>query len=194
MMRRQNQDQQSRVFDELSALVFNLLRSSTPISFSEQIPTPTTSVRRRLPEITPAGFASLLLGMSLSLMLCGSVTFFIGFLLMPWVLGLVMVFYVAGIVSAISMVGRSLLCYATAPPSCPRKEVPGNYSRIPCFVLFNPLRFLCSLFFVCLRLNFMKSSRYIFWYFLVSHFSFLSLSIYFLCKAVIGEEKGCVEY
>uniref|UniRef100_A0A6N2M893 Uncharacterized protein n=1 Tax=Salix viminalis TaxID=40686 RepID=A0A6N2M893_SALVM len=126
MMRRQNQDQQSRVFDELSALVFNLLRSSTPISFSEQIPTPTTSVRRRLPEITPAGFASLLLGMSLSLMLCGSVTFFIGFLLMPWVLGLVMVFYVAGIVSAISMVGRSLLCYATAPPSSPRKEVPGT--------------------------------------------------------------------
>ncbi|KAJ6703169.1 hypothetical protein OIU85_029169 [Salix viminalis] len=38
MMRRQNQDQQSRVLDELSALVFNLLRSpSTPIS---QFPVP----------------------------------------------------------------------------------------------------------------------------------------------------------
>lgn len=110
-MRRQNQDQQSRVFEELSALVLNLLRSPTP-------------VRRRLPEITPAGFASLLLGMSLTLMLCGSVTFFIGFLLMPWVLGLVMVFYVAGIVTTISMLGRSLLCYATAPPSSPQKEIP----------------------------------------------------------------------
>ncbi|KAJ6945650.1 hypothetical protein NC651_000647 [Populus alba x Populus x berolinensis] len=124
MMRRQNQDQQSRVFEELSALVLNLLRSPTPVSFSDQIPMPTTPVRRRLPEITPAGFASLLLGMSLTLMLCGSVTFFIGFLLMPWVLGLVMVFYVAGIVTTISMLGRSLLCYATAPPSSPRKEIP----------------------------------------------------------------------
>ncbi|CAK7336144.1 unnamed protein product [Dovyalis caffra] len=125
MMRRQNQDQQSSVFDELSALVFNLLRSPpTPISFSDQFPIASTSVRRRLPEITPAGFASLLLGISLTLMLCGSVTFFIGFLLMPWVLGLVMVFYVAGIVSTISMLGRYLLCYVTAPPSSPRKEIP----------------------------------------------------------------------
>ena len=148
-MRRQHQDhqdQQSRVLDDLSALVFNLLRSpSTPIS---QFPVPSTLVRRRrLPGLTPGGFASLLFGISLTLMLCGSVTFFIGFLLMPWVLGLVMVFYVAGIVSTISMLGRSLLCYATAPPSSTRKEVPGNYKRIPCFALFNPLRFMCSLFF-----------------------------------------------
>uniref|UniRef100_A0A6N2JWK6 Uncharacterized protein n=1 Tax=Salix viminalis TaxID=40686 RepID=A0A6N2JWK6_SALVM len=73
MMRRQNQDQQSRVLDELSALVFNLLRSpSTPIS---QFPVPSTLVRRRrLPGLTPGGFASLLLGISLTLMLCGSVT------------------------------------------------------------------------------------------------------------------------
>lgn len=124
MMRRQNQDQQSRVLDELSALVFNLLRSpSTPISFSDQFPVPSTSVRRRLSEITPGEFASLLLGISLALMLCGSVTFFIGFLLMPWVLGLVMVFYVAGIVSTVSMLGRSILCYATTPSR--RKEIPG---------------------------------------------------------------------
>ncbi|KAJ6702199.1 TRANSMEMBRANE PROTEIN [Salix purpurea] len=177
MMRRQNQDQQSRVFDELSALVFNLLRSSTPISFSEQIPIPATSVRRRLPEITPAGFASLLLGMSLSLMLCGSVTFFIGFLLMPWVLGLVMVFYVAGIVSAISMVGRSLLCYATAPPSSPRKEFPGNYSRIPCFVLFNPLRFLCSLFFCLFTLELHEIFKVYFLVFFGFSF-FFSFSLY----------------
>ena len=124
MMRRQNQDQQSRVLDELSALVFNLLRSpSTPIS---QFPVPSTLVRRRrLPGLTPGGFASLLLGISLTLMLCGSVTFFIGFLLMPWVLGLVMVLYVAGILSTISMLGRSILCYAMTPPS-PRKKMPGN--------------------------------------------------------------------
>ncbi|KAG6781406.1 hypothetical protein POTOM_014306 [Populus tomentosa] len=149
MMRRQNQDQQSRVLDELSALVFNLLRSpSTPISFSDQFPVPSTSVRRRLSGITPGEFASLLLGISLALMLCGSVTFFIGFLLMPWVLGLVMVFYVAGIVSTVSMLGRSILCYATTPS--PRKDIPGIlagfvwklcYFSLSMFVLFKLRRF-----------------------------------------------------
>lgn len=131
MMRSQQQDQQSRIFYELSTLVLNLLRSPpSPIPFSDQSPeiSSDTSERRRRssaapPQISPAGFASLMLGISLALMLCGSVTFFIGFMLMPWVLGLVMVFYVAGIVSTISMLGRSLFCYALAPPS-PRKEIP----------------------------------------------------------------------
>ncbi|CAN6888138.1 unnamed protein product [Brassica oleracea] len=41
-------------------------------------------------------------------MLCGSLTFFIGFLLLPWVLALIIVFYVAGIVSAISIAWRSI--------------------------------------------------------------------------------------
>ncbi|KAL0004612.1 hypothetical protein SO802_012173 [Lithocarpus litseifolius] len=137
MMRRQHQDQQSKVFHELSALVLNILRSPpTPIPFSDDSPAPMTTTRsaaasasRRssreasVAQITPAGFASLMLGISLALMLCGSVTFFIGFLLMPWVLGLIMVFYVAGIVSTISVLGRSLLCYATSPPT-PRKDIP----------------------------------------------------------------------
>ncbi|KAJ1407338.1 hypothetical protein SESBI_24444 [Sesbania bispinosa] len=120
---RGQQDQQSRVFCELSALVFNLLRSP-PLSYSDRVPIvpvpPTESPSRRC-QITPAGFASLLLGISVSLMLCGSVTFFIGFMLMPWVLGLVMVFYVAGIVSALSVLGRSILCYVA-----PRKDLPGK--------------------------------------------------------------------
>jgi hypothetical protein len=141
MMRRQQQDQQSRVFYELSALVLNILRSPpSPIPFSDHSPaadvtttssSSSSSSRRStpMPQISPAGFASLLLGISLALMLCGSVTFFIGFILMPWVLGLVMVFYVAGIVSALSMLGRSLICYATAPPT-PRKDIPGErYSQ-----------------------------------------------------------------
>ncbi|XP_010090643.2 uncharacterized protein LOC21400444 [Morus notabilis] len=128
MMRRQ-QDQQSGVLYELSSLVLNILRSPpSPIPFSDHsLPAPAPasvqSSRRSLQQISPAGFASLLLGISLALMLCGSVTFFIGFILMPWVLGLVMVFYVAGIVSSLSMLGRSLLCYATAP-STQRKEIP----------------------------------------------------------------------
>ncbi|XP_010531097.1 PREDICTED: uncharacterized protein LOC104807496 isoform X2 [Tarenaya hassleriana] len=136
MMRRQQRqrDQQSRAFYELSALVLSLLRSPPmPMSFSDQLPeNPNSPARIRPPprsssssmaHISPTGFASLLLGISVALMLCGSVTFFIGFLLMPWVLGLIMIFYVAGIVSAISMVGRSILCYALAPPSS-GKEIP----------------------------------------------------------------------
>ena len=132
-MRRQ-EDQNSRAFYELSALVLNILRSPpTTISFSDH-PSPLPPSRRSpsTTQITPAGFASLLLGISLALMLCGSVTFFIGFILMPWVLGLVMVFYVAGIVSSLSMLGRSILCYATAP-TAPRKEIPGK--KLTAFML-----------------------------------------------------------
>ncbi|KAM6562665.1 hypothetical protein CsatB_022663 [Cannabis sativa] len=136
MMRRQ-QDQQSGVLYELSSLVLNILRSPpSPIPFSDQLPEmpPTrrlspTSSSSAASQISPAGFASLLLGISLALMLCGSVTFFIGFILMPWVLGLVMVFYVAGIVSSLSMLGRSIFCYAMGP-SQPRKEIPGNMESI----------------------------------------------------------------
>ncbi|PKI76987.1 uncharacterized protein LOC116210903 [Punica granatum] len=131
MMRRQPQDQQSRALYELSTLVLNLLRSPpTPISFPDQPPTvaPPPSSRRSVApvaaQITPSGFASLLLGISLAMMFCGSVTFFIGFMLMPWVLGLVMFLYVVGIISGLSMLGRSILYYATGPPPSPRKEIP----------------------------------------------------------------------
>ncbi|XP_020229870.1 uncharacterized protein LOC109810736 [Cajanus cajan] len=111
---RGQQDHQSRLFCELSALLFNLLRSPiVPDSPPSRSPPPPP------PQITPAGFASLLLGISVALMLCGSVTFFIGFMLMPWVLGLVMLLYVAGVVSSLSFLGRSILCYAT-----PRKDLP----------------------------------------------------------------------
>ncbi|KAK7319026.1 hypothetical protein RJT34_03735 [Clitoria ternatea] len=117
MMRRE-QDQHSRVLCELSALVSNLLRwpPMLPESPSRRSPAPA--------QITPAGFASLLLGISVALMLCGSVTFFIGFMLMPWVLGLVMVFYVAGIVSSLSVIGRAILCFAS-----PRKDLPVSHVK-----------------------------------------------------------------
>ncbi|XP_075083503.1 uncharacterized protein LOC107760905 [Nicotiana tabacum] len=88
MMRRQ-QDQQSKVFYELSSLILNILRSPPgPIDESLAV-SPSSSGRRTavagsMQHITPAGFASLLLGISFALMLCGSVTFFIGFLMMPW--------------------------------------------------------------------------------------------------------------
>ncbi|GLT38866.1 hypothetical protein SLA2020_130840 [Shorea laevis] len=133
MMRRQQQqqnrqqDQQSKVLYELSALVLSLLRSPpASIPFTDQSPVqsrrPPSSTSTTNP-ITPAGFAFLMLGISVALMLCGSVTFFIGFMLMPWVIGLVMVFYVVGIVSTVSMLGRSIL-YSVKAPSSPRKEIP----------------------------------------------------------------------
>ncbi|XP_044493508.1 uncharacterized protein LOC123216915 [Mangifera indica] len=130
MMRRQQQhqqqDQQSRVFYELSALVLNILRSPpSPMPYSDlSSAAVVSSTRRSSSQISPVGFASLMMGISLALMLCGSVTFFIGFMLMPWVLGLVMVLYVAGIVSTISVLGKSIFCYAMAPSSSPRKDIP----------------------------------------------------------------------
>lgn len=126
MMQRQQRDGgESSVFYELSSLVMNILRtppSSIPFSDHSPVVSTASSSRRTIPaQITPAGFASLLLGISLALMLCGSVTFFIGFMMMPWVIGLVMFFYVAAVVSCLSMIGRSIICYATAPP---RKDIP----------------------------------------------------------------------
>lgn len=149
--RRRHEDEQSRALYELSALVLSLIRSPhTPLTFADQVPAPVPASSRR-GQISPAGFASLLLGISVALMLCGSVTFFIGFVLMPWVLGLVILFYVAGIVSTISVFGRSILCYATAPPS-PRKDIPGKtiyiYEHGDSFLFFILLpQFLgCSLY------------------------------------------------
>lgn len=127
MMTRQPQNQHdysSKLLNELSALVLNIIRSPPPpIDYPDQNP-PILRRRRTGPsfqQITPAGFASLLLGISLSLMLCGSVTFFIGFILMPWVFGLVVFLYFMGVVSSISMIGRAILCCNSAPPS-PRKD------------------------------------------------------------------------
>lgn len=126
-------DQQSKAFYELSAMILNLLRSPpAPIDFlednqglSDVEDASSFSIWRRnagMQQMTPAGFASLLLGICLALMLCGSVTFFIGFLLMPWVIGLAMIFSVVGFVSSVSMIGRSILYPSSSPPSSPRKN------------------------------------------------------------------------
>ncbi|KAK4706543.1 hypothetical protein R3W88_033896 [Solanum pinnatisectum] len=120
-MRRQ-QDQQSKVLEHLSSLILNIIRSPlTPIEFyDDSSMSPSSSGRRMavagsMQQITSAGFASLLLGISFALMLCGSVTFFIGFLMMPWVLALVMLFYVAGIVYSLTMIGRAIFSHISSP-------------------------------------------------------------------------------
>ncbi|XP_077228639.1 uncharacterized protein LOC143861636 [Tasmannia lanceolata] len=130
LIKMRTQDQQSRVFYELCALLLSILHSpQLPMTYSNPPPAMSVSRTARRPEVSPAGFASLLLGISMALMLCGSVTFVIGFILMPWVLGLVMVFYLVGIVSNLSWLGRSILlgnhagsaqnkCSATFYPGC----------------------------------------------------------------------------
>uniref|UniRef100_A0A6V7QUJ6 Uncharacterized protein n=1 Tax=Ananas comosus var. bracteatus TaxID=296719 RepID=A0A6V7QUJ6_ANACO len=105
------EDQQSRLIYELCALLLTILRPPSH-------PPATRTGRRAVApaRVTPAGFASLLLGASLALMLCGSVTFVIGFILMPWVIGLVMVFYFVGVVSSLSGLGGRSFALIPPPP------------------------------------------------------------------------------
>ncbi|GFP98993.1 hypothetical protein PHJA_002043200 [Phtheirospermum japonicum] len=106
------QDQQIRVLYELCAMTIHILRSPPlPVSFPNlsvlSSPPPSSSSPPR--QISPAAFGSLFIGISIALMLFGSVTFIIGFILMPLVITLVMLFYVAGFVSNLSEIGRAIL-------------------------------------------------------------------------------------
>ena len=108
------QDEISTLLDEFSSAVFSLLRN---------IPYGSESYRYGRPRASPAGLVSLLLGMSMALMLSGSVTFMIGFVLMPWILGLVMVLHFVGMMSSLSAFGRSIVC--PGPPSpIPHRMIP----------------------------------------------------------------------
>ncbi|KAG9139594.1 hypothetical protein Leryth_016350 [Lithospermum erythrorhizon] len=109
---------QSKMFYELSSLVLNLIRSPpSSIDFSDEVVAEEeVGRRRRGQQMTPGGFVYLMLGISLTLMLSGWITFFIGFLLMPWVLGLVLIFYVVGVVSSLSMLARAVFCCTSPSP------------------------------------------------------------------------------
>ncbi|XP_023528198.1 uncharacterized protein LOC111791181 [Cucurbita pepo subsp. pepo] len=125
-MSRPQQDPQSGFLHEISSLLLKILRSPPPlVPFADHVlelssAISSSSITFPSSQMSPAGFAALLLGISLALMLCGSVTFFLGFMLMPWILVFVMIFYMVGIVSSVSMLGRSILCCFTAPT--PRKD------------------------------------------------------------------------
>ncbi|RWW44892.1 hypothetical protein BHE74_00049319 [Ensete ventricosum] len=56
------------------------------------------------------------------MILCGSMTFLIGFLLLPWVIGLLAVVYFAGVVSNLSGLATAILRRIAA--SSP-EEIPG---------------------------------------------------------------------
>ncbi|CAA6667867.1 unnamed protein product [Spirodela intermedia] len=53
----------------------------------------------------------------------GSATFVIGFMLMPWVIGMAMFLFFCGIVSYLSALGWSVLCPTPVFQRTPRKEV-----------------------------------------------------------------------
>ncbi|CAD6235276.1 unnamed protein product [Miscanthus lutarioriparius] len=72
-------------------------------------------------SMSPAAAASMLLGASVALMLCGSVTFALGLLLMPWVAGLALLFGFAGAVNTLSS-GLFLSATTASSPPPPRRS------------------------------------------------------------------------
>ena len=177
-MSRPQQDPQSGFLHEISSLLLKILRSPPPlVPFADHVlelssAISSSSITFPSSQMSPAGFAALLLGISLALMLCGSVTFFLGFMLMPWILVFVMIFYMVGIVSSVSMLGRSILCCFTAPT--PRKDFHGEFLFCLCFLVFIRFGFCfislsesCCLKFdftnICILsvcLNFLKASAF----------------------------------
>ena len=110
---------QSRLLYELCALLLTVLRAS---------PDDGAGARPLLPrQVTPAGVASMLLGASMALMLCGSVTFMLGFFLMPWVVGLGFLFLFVGFVTNLSGIWRAILLWPSA--ACSPKEASSQIGR-----------------------------------------------------------------
>uniref|UniRef100_A0A0D9XFG0 Uncharacterized protein n=1 Tax=Leersia perrieri TaxID=77586 RepID=A0A0D9XFG0_9ORYZ len=95
---------QSRAMYELCALLLTVLRSSPELGGGRPWPR----------QVTAAGVASMLLGASVALMLCGSVTFMLGFFLMPWVIGLACVFLFVGFVTNLSGIWRAIILWLAA--------------------------------------------------------------------------------
>ncbi|XP_002452284.2 uncharacterized protein LOC8068713 [Sorghum bicolor] len=79
-------------------------------------------------SMSPAAAASMLLGASVALMLCGSVTFAIGFFLMPWVAGLALLFGFADALNTLSS-GLFLCTNTKQPPAAAAAAVPCKHPR-----------------------------------------------------------------
>lgn len=160
------EEQQSRVFYELSSMIVHILRSP-PLSLPSSVGTATSSSSSstsrqpspsptQMPAPSPTAFASLFLGISLALMLFGSVTFAIGFVLMPLVMALVVFFYAVEILFHLSQFGRSIFF----PPSS-RRDLPSLWVSFLffSFLFFPPLIYL--IFFPCLiKDNYEANSSY----------------------------------
>lgn len=106
-LQQQEDEDQNRVFYELCTMIIHILGSQPfPSNFPSLFATASLSS-------SPATFASLFLGISLALMVFGSVIFVIGLVLLPCVVGLVILFYFVDGVSNLSCLGRAFL----SPPS-----------------------------------------------------------------------------
>ncbi|KAK3036422.1 hypothetical protein RJ639_030021 [Escallonia herrerae] len=115
------QDEQTRVFYDLCSMIIHILGSPPlPISFPSlvgpSLSASPSSSSNRTSQISPTAFASLFLGISVALMLFGSVIFVVGFILMPWVIALVLLFYFAGLVSTLSELSRAIVSFAASLP------------------------------------------------------------------------------
>lgn len=130
------QDQQTRVLYDLCSMIIHILRTPPlPVSFPSLLgpsllssPPDSSSSAPPPLEISPAAFGSLFIGISIALMLFGSVTFIIGLILMPLVITLVLLFYIVGIISNLSEFGRTILCPAS-----------DKFPRGNIFAFFSPL-------------------------------------------------------
>ena len=67
----------------------------------------------RPPRVSTTGFAGLFIVVSFAMMMFGTAIFVIGFMLMPLVVGLVMLFYLAGIVSNLTYLAAAVI----SPPT-----------------------------------------------------------------------------
>ncbi|XWS32626.1 hypothetical protein CRYUN_Cryun22dG0006500 [Craigia yunnanensis] len=120
-------EQQSREIYELCSMIIQILKSPPllpiPIPISRDPSSSSSSSSRPHPQVTfsqvsPTAFACLLLGISLALMLFGSVIFIIGFILMPWVIGLVFVFHFVCVFASLSELWRSFVVPKDVPCKC----------------------------------------------------------------------------
>uniref|UniRef100_A0ACD5XAX9 Uncharacterized protein n=1 Tax=Avena sativa TaxID=4498 RepID=A0ACD5XAX9_AVESA len=94
-------DHDARLIRDLCTLLVTIIAPAAAAAAPPDAPR-SGPTGRPLGGMSAAGAASMLLGASMALMLCGTVTFTIGFLLMPWVAGVALLFGLAGVVSTLS--------------------------------------------------------------------------------------------
>lgn len=108
-------DHQTKVLCQLCSMISHILQSPPlPISLPGLLGPSLSS------PASPAAFASLLLGVSLALMLFGSLTFAIGFFLVPLLIALLFLFYFVAMLHNLSELGRTILW----PPYPSTADVP----------------------------------------------------------------------
>ncbi|KAJ3688609.1 hypothetical protein LUZ61_017773 [Rhynchospora tenuis] len=113
-------DHHSRLINDLCTVVVTLI---TPTRASH-VPSRVEDSSRES-HVTPGAIVSLLFGASFAMMICGSVTFVLGFMLMPWVIGFVMLLCFAGFVSYLGFIWRGV--FGTT-----QKQLPGQFfSKLP---------------------------------------------------------------